>query len=73
MSEGVWVPLGPPQPPEVLLRDSLVDQTSRIEELLSYLPRARTSNDQTEALAQLIVATAESQLALVRLVLQKYH
>lgn len=72
MTDQVWINLGPPQPPEVAMRESLIASAGQLELLLSYLPRVQ-GEQQTDVLARLIITAAEAQLLLVRLMLQKYH
>ena len=68
----MWIPLGPEKPAEDLMRDALLEYASQIEGTLGLLNRL-PPQQHAQALAQLIVSTANAQLILVRLLTKSYH
>ena len=59
--------------PEDLLRMALLDQANKIEQILNFIPRCTVPQQQQQALAELIIMTANNQLSLCRILLKEYH
>lgn len=68
-----YLSLSPEGEPAKILRDALIAQSIRIDTLLCALPLLRNPDQSQTALAELVVATATSQLLLARLLLKEYH
>ena len=59
--------------PTRIIQEALGAQSRRIDTLLCALPLLRDPSEAQTALAELVVATATSQLLLARLLLKEYH
>jgi len=59
--------------PARIITEALSAQTQRIDALLCALPFLRDPSESQTALAELVVATATSQLLVARLLLKEYH
>lgn len=71
-SERKVIPAMVETPAETLMRESLLEHTAKIERMLSLLPRL-SGEHAASALAEIVIATAHSQLLLVRLLTKSYH